>query len=251
VRPIADGRSSSPRHQKSSRVIGSGLRCSSARGIPLIETPSSGRCRRRSREARCSPSSSSTLRDRARKPIDGFVAGSSLAAMVGTLDGPLRSDITVSTEIAPDLGAFNAGRRRHHRCGAECPSFRWRGPGGLSRSSPRMGRACPRRASRRPNVVLQERPGQRPTSLGLHQIQRFAEGRGSALGIESERCASTLVRLFLPRTGSWASQLYRRYGDRAHALTERRRISRRQPSNGCTDLVAGAKTRRPVQRCSS
>ena len=47
-------------------------------------------------------------------------------------------------------------------------------------------------------------PGQRPTGLGLHQIQRFAEGRGSAVGIESERCAGTLVRLFLRRTSSWA-----------------------------------------------
>jgi hypothetical protein len=37
------------------------------------------------------------------------------------------------------------------------------------------------------------------TGLGLHQIQRFAEGQGSAVGIESERCADTLVRLFLRR----------------------------------------------------
>jgi hypothetical protein len=51
--------------------------------------------------------------------------------MAGTLDGALRSDITVRTEIAPDLGTSNAGRRRHHRCGAECRSFRWRGPWGF------------------------------------------------------------------------------------------------------------------------
>ena len=30
-------------------------------------------------------------------------------------------------------------------------------------------------------------------------MQRFAEGRGGTISIESERCADTLVRLFLPR----------------------------------------------------
>jgi signal transduction histidine kinase len=42
------------------------------------------------------------------KSIDGFVAGSRLAAIAGTLDRTLRPDITVRTEIAPDLWAFNA-----------------------------------------------------------------------------------------------------------------------------------------------
>ena len=42
------------------------------------------------------------------KSIDGFVAGSRLAAMAGTLDRALRPDITVRTEIAPDLWDFNA-----------------------------------------------------------------------------------------------------------------------------------------------
>ena len=37
------------------------------------------------------------------------------------------------------------------------------------------------------------------TGLALAQVQRFAEGRGGAVGIESERGAGTLVRLFLPR----------------------------------------------------
>ena len=37
------------------------------------------------------------------------------------------------------------------------------------------------------------------TGLGLAQVQRFAEGRGGAVGIESEQGAGTLVRLFLPR----------------------------------------------------
>jgi len=43
-----------------------------------------------------------------RKSIDGFVAGSRLAAIAGTLDWALRPDITVRTEIAPDLWTFNA-----------------------------------------------------------------------------------------------------------------------------------------------
>src|SRR5262249_17423307 len=42
------------------------------------------------------------------KSIDGFVGGSRLAAIAGTLDRALRPDVTVRTEIAPDLWAFNA-----------------------------------------------------------------------------------------------------------------------------------------------
>ena len=37
------------------------------------------------------------------------------------------------------------------------------------------------------------------TGLGLVQVQRFAEGRGGTISIESEQGADTLVRLFLPR----------------------------------------------------
>src|SRR5581483_9967422 len=40
--------------------------------------------------------------------IDGFVACTRLAAIAGTLDRALRSDITVRTEIAADLWDFNA-----------------------------------------------------------------------------------------------------------------------------------------------
>jgi signal transduction histidine kinase len=39
--------------------------------------------------------------------IGGFVAGSRLAALAGTLDQALRPDITVSAEIAPDLWDFD------------------------------------------------------------------------------------------------------------------------------------------------
>jgi hypothetical protein len=97
----------------------------------------------------------------------------------------------------PDGGAITVAARNVEVSAVAAPRGfrdrrrRW---GGHARGGPLAGL----------NVVLQERPGQRPTGLGLHQIQRFAEGRGSAVGIESERCAGTLVRLFLRRTGSWA-----------------------------------------------
>ena len=41
------------------------------------------------------------------RSIGGFVAGSRLAAIAGTLDRALRPDITVQIEIAPDLWDFN------------------------------------------------------------------------------------------------------------------------------------------------
>ena len=40
--------------------------------------------------------------------VGRFIAGSRLAALAGTLDQALRTDITVRTEIAPDLWDFNA-----------------------------------------------------------------------------------------------------------------------------------------------
>jgi signal transduction histidine kinase len=40
--------------------------------------------------------------------VGRFVAGSRLAALAGTLDRALRPDVTVRTEIAPDLWDFNA-----------------------------------------------------------------------------------------------------------------------------------------------
>jgi hypothetical protein len=42
------------------------------------------------------------------------------------------------------------------------------------------------------------------TGLGLAQVQRFAEGRGGAVGIESRLGAGTLVGFFLPRVGDSA-----------------------------------------------
>jgi signal transduction histidine kinase len=172
------------------------------------------------REARCSLSGSSTLRDRARKPIDGFVAGSSLAAMAGTIDRALRSDVTVRTEIAPDLGTFNDDPEELYfallnSCRNSADAMPNGGaitvaarnvelsagvaPGDSSRSSPIMGGMPEEGLSRASTSYLTTKAPGSGTGLELHQIQRFAEGRGSAVGIESERCADTLVRLLLRR----------------------------------------------------
>ena len=48
------------------------------------------------------------------------------------------------------------------------------------------------------------KPAGRGSGLGLAQVQRFAEGGGGAVGIESRLGVGTLVRLFLPRVGDAA-----------------------------------------------
>src|SRR6185369_18098456 len=62
----------------------------------------------RSREERWAAVRSSTLRDHAPESIGGFVGGSRLAALTGTLDQALRPDRTVRTNIAPDLWDLDA-----------------------------------------------------------------------------------------------------------------------------------------------
>ena len=208
------------------------------------------------------------------KSIDGFVAGSRLAAMAGTLDRALRPDITVRTEIAPDLWAFNADPEELYFAllnlcrnsadampdgGAITVAARNVEPSaGAARGFVEIvvaddGEGMPEEVlSQAFTPYFTTKAAGSGTGLGLDQVQRFAEGRGGAVCIESERGAGTLVRLFLPRVhAARAPQQYRRHGDRVHAVTQRRRIPRRQPSDGCADVVAGANTWRPVQRCSS
>jgi signal transduction histidine kinase len=153
------------------------------------------------------------------KSIDGFVAGSRLAAIAGTLDRALRPDITVRTEIAPDLWAFNADPEELYFALLNlCRNSADAMPGGgvitvASRNVEASsgagfveivvaddGEGMPE------EVLLQAftpyfttKPAGSGTGLGLLQVQRFAEGRGGAVCIESERGAGTLVRLFLPR----------------------------------------------------
>ena len=138
--------------------------------------------------------------------------------MAGTLDQALRPGITVRTEIAPDLWDFNAD-----------PEELYFALLNLCRNS---ADAMPRRPMVRRNVdpsagaswgfveivVADEGEGMPEevlsqaltpyfttkaagggTGLGLVQVQRFAEGRGGTISIESEQGADTLVRLFLPR----------------------------------------------------
>jgi signal transduction histidine kinase len=162
------------------------------------------------------------------KSIDGFVAGSRLAAIAGTLDRALRPDITVRTEIAPDLWDFNAD-----------PEELYFALLNLCRNSadamPEGGAITVAARNAEPStgavrgfveiVVSDDGEGMTEdvlsqaftpyfttkaagcgTGLGLAQVRRFAEGRGGAIGIESERGAGTLVRLFLPRVGDAAVQ---------------------------------------------
>jgi signal transduction histidine kinase len=191
------------------------------------------------------------------KSIDGFVAGSRLAAIAGTLDRALRPDITVRTEIAPDLWDFNADPEELYFALLD-----------LCRNSadamPRGGAITVAARNVEPStgavrgfveiVVADDGEGMTEevlsqaftpnfttkaagcgTGLGLAQVRRFAEGRGGAIGIESERGAGTLVRLFLPRVGDAALQSSIVGTEIAYTLSPN----------------AGANTWRPVQRWSS
>ena len=155
------------------------------------------------------------------KSIDGFVAGSRLAAMAGTLHWALRPDITVRTEIAPDLWAFNADPEELYfalldLCRNSADAMQ--GGGAITVAArnvePSAGTArgfieivVADGGEGMPEEVLSQaftpyfttRAAGSGTGLGLPQVQRFAEGRGGAVCIESERGAGTLVRLFLPR----------------------------------------------------
>jgi signal transduction histidine kinase len=153
--------------------------------------------------------------------IDGFVAGSRLALIAGTLHRALRPDIKVRTEIAPDLWAFNADPEELYfallnLCRNSADAMPDGGvitvaarnveqTSGAARGFVEIvvaddGEGMPE------EVLLQAftpyfttKPAGSGTGLGLPQVQRFAEGRGGAACIESERGAGTLVRLFLPR----------------------------------------------------
>jgi len=155
------------------------------------------------------------------KSIDRFVAGSRLAAMAGTLDLALRPDIAVRTEIAPDLWAFNADPEELYfallnlcrnsadampRGGTITVAARNVEPSaGAARGFVEIvvaddGEGMPEEVvSQAFTPYFTTKAVGSGTGLGLPQVQRFAEGRGGAVCIESERGAGTLVRLFLPR----------------------------------------------------
>lgn len=153
--------------------------------------------------------------------IGGLVASSRLVALAGTLDQALRPDITVRTDIAPDLWDFDAD-----------PEELYFALLNLCRNAadamPNGGTITVAARNVEPSagavrgfveiVVADDGEGMTAevlsqaftpyfttkaagsgTGLGLAQVRRFAEGRGGAIGIESERGAGTLVRFFLPR----------------------------------------------------
>lgn len=155
------------------------------------------------------------------KPIDGFVTGSRLAAMAGTLDDALRPEIAVRSEITPDLWNFNADPEELYFALLNlCRNSTDAMPhGGVITVAARNLEVPSGEAQEFVEIVVADdgegmpedvlsqalvpyfttKPAGSGTGLGLAQVQRFAEGRGGAICIESERGAGTLVRLLLPR----------------------------------------------------
>ncbi|MHC2273757.1 signal transduction histidine kinase [Bradyrhizobium diazoefficiens] len=148
--------------------------------------------------------------------IGGCVAGSRLAALVGTLDQALHPDITVRTDIALDLWDFDADPALLNLCRDSADAM----PGGgaiivaARNVEPSAGAArgfikivVADDGEGMPDEVLSRaftpyfttKAAGRGTGLGLLQVQRFAEGRGGAVCIESERGNGTLVHHFLQR----------------------------------------------------
>ncbi|MBR0823596.1 sensor histidine kinase [Bradyrhizobium liaoningense] len=155
------------------------------------------------------------------KSIDGLIEGSRLAATEGSLDRVLRPDITVHAEIAPDLWSFNADPEElYFALLGLCRNSADAMPdGGAITIAARNVESLAGAAREFIEIIVADdgeglleevlsraftpyfttkAPGS-GTGLGLSQVERFAEGRGGAVFIESERGAGTLVRLLLPR----------------------------------------------------
>jgi signal transduction histidine kinase len=155
--------------------------------------------------------------------IGVFVAGSRLVALAGTLDQALRPDITVRTDIDPDLWDFDADREELYFALLNlCRNSADAMPGGGAITVAARNVEPSSGATRgfieivvaddgegMPDEVLSQAFTPYFTTkaagsgtdlgLGLLQVQRFAEGRGGAVCMESEWGNGTLVRLFLPR----------------------------------------------------
>ncbi len=153
-------------------------------------------------------------------PIDRFVASICLVAIASTLDRALRPDITVRTEIAPDLWAFNADPVELYFAllnlcqnsadavpdsaviivaarNVEPSSAAVRGFVEIivDDDGECMAKEVLSQAS---SPYFSTKAAGRGTGLGLAPVQHLEE-RGGAASIESKRGAGTLVRLFLPR----------------------------------------------------
>ncbi|MBW5437550.1 ATP-binding protein [Bradyrhizobium canariense] len=151
--------------------------------------------------------------------VGGFVAGSRLAALAETLDQALRPDITVRTDIAPDLWDFDADPEELYFALLNlCRNSADATPGGGAITVAARNVEPSALAGRGFVEIVVARDGEGTeevlsqaftpyfttiaagsgTGLGPLQVQRFAEGRGGAVCIESEGGGGTLVRLFLP-----------------------------------------------------
>jgi signal transduction histidine kinase len=162
-----------------------------------------------------------------RKSTDGIVAGSRLAAIAGALDCALRPDITVRTEITPDLWIFNADPEGLYFALLNlCRNADDAMPAGgtitvAARNVERSAGAdhgfveivVADEGEGMPEEVLSraflpyfttKAPGG-GSGIGLAQVRSFAEGRSGAISIESEGGGGTLVRL--------ARQVVTEYGD--------------------------------------
>ena len=138
------------------------------------------------------------------KSIGGVVTGSRLAAIAGTLDQALRPDITVRTEIAPDLWAFNADPEELYSALLNlCPNSADAVPdSGAITVAARNVEPSARAARGFVEIVVADdgegMPAEVPsqaftpyfttkaagsgTGLELPDVERFAEGRGGAVG---------------------------------------------------------------------
>jgi signal transduction histidine kinase len=207
------------------------------------------------------------------KSIGGVVAGSRLAALAGTLDQALRSDITVRTDIAPDLWDFDADPEGLYFALLNlCRNAADAIPdGGAITVAARNVEPSAGAAREFVEIVVADdgegmteevlsqaftpyfttKAAGSGTGLGLAQVQSFVEGRGGAVGIESKLGVRTVVRAFLPCVGDAAVPSSLADTEIAYTpATPQRRIPYRQPSDGRNDVVGGANTWRPVQRWS-
>lgn len=155
------------------------------------------------------------------KSIDGFVAGSRLAAIAETLDRALPPDTTVRTEISPDLWTFNADAEELYFALLDlCRNSADAMPdGGVITVAARNVKLSSGPARRFVEIVVADarrgHAGGGPladlrtqfhyqtrgsgTGLGLPGVERFAQRRDCAVCIESKRGSGSVVRLFLPR----------------------------------------------------
>ena len=138
--------------------------------------------------------------------IGGFVAGSRLAALAGTLDQALRPDRTVRTDIAPDLWDLDADLEElYFALLSLCRNAADAMPdGGAITVAAQKAEPSAGAAHGFVTIIIADDGESMTDEVGLAQVQSFAEGRGGAVGIESRLGAGALVRPFLPRVGDSA-----------------------------------------------